>query len=127
MTLDELKKKKVEEFEKGICNCKFIITTPEHSRKYCPHYTWNEEKAFLLTTIDQTAKETLEANKKTLSKIRDDIRRCVSPKPKANAIPQDILKEARLINRIDALDILDQALSDHQSLADTFLGKEKND
>lgn len=47
------------EFEDGACNCRFIITTPEHARKDCPHYTWSEEKSFLRSALIRVREETL--------------------------------------------------------------------
>jgi hypothetical protein len=42
---------KVEEFMKTDCQCKFIITTPEHSKEDCQHYTYSLEKYFLKDSL----------------------------------------------------------------------------
>ena len=98
MTLDEFKKKKAEDFRKNFLNTK----------QFSSGLKWQVED-LLLTTIDQTAKETLEAV---------DIKRQIS----LCGIHQDFTIDCL---NCQATNGYNQALSDHQALADTFMGKEE--
>lgn len=37
----------LERFDNSTCPCLWIITTPKHSKKDCPHYTFSAERAFI--------------------------------------------------------------------------------
>ena len=51
----------IEDFMNTICPCKWIITTPEHRKKDCPHYNYSIDKDFLRTALS-AQKEEIENN-----------------------------------------------------------------
>ena len=61
MTLPQLREKILKEFDETICSCRWIITTPEHKKKDCPHYTYSEDKKFLSQALTEVAEETYKA------------------------------------------------------------------
>ena len=136
-TLDELKKKKLEELEKrefrlydcdfcdGLGRYKFDLTKTAPTSELCPKckgYGTEEKgrqelKAFLLTTIDQTAKETLEAVKVNKPIFQEFIQ--------ATPIWLDALSKMENKQCFICGCRADKMKELHQALADTFMGKKE--
>ncbi|MHB8674637.1 MAG: hypothetical protein ACYDAK_13300 [Candidatus Limnocylindrales bacterium] len=43
----------IKEFDEMTCPCRWIITTPEHKKKDCPHYTFADEHSFLSSKLQE--------------------------------------------------------------------------
>ena len=44
----------IKEFMETLCPCRWIITTPEHAKKDCPHYTFAPERDFITQALHDT-------------------------------------------------------------------------
>lgn len=104
MTLDEFKKKKVAELTKIIEVFNLVRIANETGR---PGLI-NSIEQLLLTTIDQTAKETLEA-------VRVE----------KKEIPNMVKSDAKTTEEVSFDRGYNQFFSDHQALEDTFMGKQE--
>lgn len=63
-TIDDI----LKQFDETICPCRWIITTPEHTKKDCPHYTFSAEKSFLRSKLLELQAET---EKRVSGEIKD--------------------------------------------------------
>lgn len=60
-TLRQVQENAISSFMDGLCNCRFIITTPSHKRKDCPHYTWHDAIKFISSEIETAIRQAFEA------------------------------------------------------------------
>jgi len=58
----------LKKFLETPCPCCWIITTPKHSKKDCPHYTFADELAFLESSLLAAGKSPDDFFKELLAK-----------------------------------------------------------
>lgn len=60
--------KEEKEFMATVCPCRWILTTPEHTKEDCPHYTFAAEKDFIRKNY--VPRSTLQELEERVEKLR---------------------------------------------------------